>query len=207
MKELEINFGMGVGLPWEKITEGYMVKLDLMKSENDVFQQNKLKIIDAALSIEATLERMLLDYFFGGQIYEDVKRYEFENMVLSSSWFTFGNKHRLVITTLKNRGFLCKKDLDLLNSLLHKVAEYRNAFTHGKHKIDTPFCCLTHFKNESIDTELSDDYFIKMEKRFHDCNEILSFLSCRIGYTIGKYSKPPNQDYPSPPDCMKGKYD
>lgn len=207
MKELNIKFGRGSGMVFKKRPKELEVTWDLVREKETIFQHNKLKIIDAALGIESKLESLISVYFFGWQIHEDVRQDEFENLILNSSWLTFGIKHRLVITTLKKLEFLSKKDLDLLNSLLFKVTGYRNAFTHGKLIIDTPFCFLSHFDKDSVETELCDKFFDKVEKRFHDCNEILYFLQCRVGKTLGDYTIKPNQPSPPAPKCLEGNYD
>lgn len=163
-------------------TPGSPVNLGIAKENLEAARENGKKVIMGALAIERQLEDIISLYLF----LENKKKTKFfRSNILSSDWFTFSAKRKIVIAIInhenKNKKLLSGKNKSGIESNLSKIIKYRNTFAHGDivEKSDGTF--IEYFDGQLKDKRLIDEYWEQLEDIFSETfcqlNDIISSLS------------------------------
>src|SRR5260221_287148 len=86
-------------------------------------RRNRLKVIEGALSVERTLESVIVYYFFGDA---HERRAVFESMILGSDWCSFAAKRKLIDHIIDDRNLLQGNEKNIFENVMRKVISYRN---------------------------------------------------------------------------------
>lgn len=137
-------------------------------------KRNGGQILYAAISVEQRLEELLLDYFMPENRGDHSKRYLLKNEVLTSSYISFHAKKEIVFKIIASAKMLKGKEQDTLQNSLKKIAEWRNAFAHGKIQHDVPRgCYIEYYSGRRKEIDLDDAYWMQVERTFVSCDKIL----------------------------------
>lgn len=166
MKIIEVKIGL--------ILEAFDGKpahydVNTIGSITNPFDKNKLKIIDAAYTIEGLLDTIISYYFFGEDKKDDESKNNFNSLILSSDWCTYSSKRKLIIEIVNELELLEGKEKDTYFQLLRKVMSYRNAFTHGEMRTNGDEIRLKYFEGKPQLKTIDDELLNKIEKDLNDC--------------------------------------
>lgn len=140
---------------------------------------NKLRILEAAISVERQLNTVIAHYFFVGLN----RKKEFEALVLDSDWCSFSAKRKLVNYIINDAGLLEGKDKEDFDKLLREVMSVRNACAHGTLSTNGTKVWLNYFECGPRQKELSDDFLNQTEAMLEKAiNQALN-LTIKIGAT------------------------
>ncbi|MES2726101.1 MAG: hypothetical protein V4643_03285 [Bacteroidota bacterium] len=156
---------------------------DLMLQIMTPIETNKARILDAAIEIERTIERIISHHFFGYEEERQAKADEFTNQILNSDWCTFSSKRKLLSHIININTYLEGKEKSNYEALLKKTMSHRNAFAHGELSTDGREVRLKFFESNLRIITLTDDYFDKVEKELNECWEI----SRQVGLNSGAF--------------------
>jgi hypothetical protein len=123
-------------------------------------RRNRLKVIEAALSVENQLDTVIAHYFFGSS---HERRAVFESLVLGSDWCSFAAKRKLITHIINEQMLLQGRDKQDFDNLIRKVMSVRNAFAHGKISSDDKRVWLSFFAGTPQKVELTDEYLTDVE--------------------------------------------
>lgn len=140
-------------------------------------RKNGGNVLYATTSIEQQLENILMQYFMGPFIKHEDRRVLFEREILQSTALGYKAKKELVSTIVRHENLLDTKKLNLLQTILKQIMDWRNAFAHGKLVYDTEKGCSLRYYSGSAKTQhLTDDYWSDVEKYFQECIELLQIV-------------------------------
>jgi hypothetical protein len=149
------------------------------------FEENKLKIIDAACFIEEHLEKIIIHYFFGREIPENkVKSEKFKSFVLSSDWCSFSSKRKIVQHIINEEALLKGSEKNDYESLLRKTMSYRNSFTHGTMSTNGEVVKLKFYEGNPKVVTIDDDYLNAIEKDLGKAFQMTFDLAIKIGAIV-----------------------
>lgn len=154
------------------------------------FEENKLRIIDAAYFIEEHLEMIITHYFFGRKIPENKEKSEkFKSFVLSSDWCSFSSKRKLILHIVSEESLLKGSEKNDYESLLRKTMSYRNAFTHGTMATNGEIIRLKFYEGSPKIKTIDDDYLSEIEKDLNLAFQMTFDLAIRIGAIVPHETK------------------
>ena len=138
-----------------------VVQTGVAKTIVETAHQNRLSVIESALSVERTLEEVIIRYFLGDS-HNMVEA--FESLILHTDWCSFAAKRRLVNHIIKDKNLLGDRELKNFDELLGNVMSFRNAFTHGRIRGEAKGrVFLSYFKVSPKDVELTDEFLTHVE--------------------------------------------
>lgn len=143
-------------------------------------RQNRLRVIEGALSVENQLDAVILHYFFG---MSHEKRDAFKSLILDSDWCSFAAKRKLILHIINDMNLLQGTDKPEFDECLRKTMSLRNAFAHGKLSSDATRVWLSFFEGTPRKQELTDDYLTSVETTLRTAFDRVFALSVHIGAT------------------------
>jgi hypothetical protein len=142
-------------------------------------KRNGEKVIAIALMVERILESIVVHYLFKNPSPE---REFFEAHVVSSDWFSFSSKKRLVVSIVNLGNYMQGPSKAGLERSLKAVMELRNAFAHGDITVDAKGrYVIRYFSGAPKEMELDDSYWTAVERQLHDCIRTLDQLMVSMG--------------------------
>jgi len=130
---------------------------------NERVNLRKEKIISGAVAIEDVIKNILLT-----TIFEEIStnRELITLSILDSDWCSFGAKRKLLNVAIDTFQLFKGKEKSTLDKHLSKVMKYRNAFAHGSIISKDGVYYLKYFDSKSIEQELDDEFWEKIETCF-----------------------------------------
>jgi len=126
---------------------------ELIERKAEVFDQNKLEVLNAFSTIEFYIS-YLLSYEFLGP-YDKKRKEEFEKFnskIIHTSWFNFNEKRKMTVEILV-RDIEDKTEKKKIESIFRKIMDYRNALAHGKFITDGTRSILEFYQGELKEEE------------------------------------------------------
>ena len=134
------------------------------------------EILWATICLEQKMETAISEYFFGKEL-PNHKRHIFEHEVLQTSSFQFSAKKHLIHVISKEQSLFSGKEISLLQGVLKKVMNWRNAFAHGSLKIDaTKGIILEYYSGGHKYKTLNQDFWVEVEDVFGKGDKLVSRL-------------------------------
>ena len=126
-----------------------------------IYRDNAKTIIFAASHVENRLAAGVGKYFFGDN--RDLF-FEFDNLVLSSDYFSFSSKRKTFLYIVRKQKILKGSECADLERLLAKSIKYRNMFTHGTPIYSGSRCILHYFEGCKKEKEITDSFLSTVEE-------------------------------------------
>jgi hypothetical protein len=146
------------------------------------FDENKLIILDSAISIENLLETIISHYFFDRNNPNNKEKAEkFKSLVLASEWCSFSSKRKLIIHIVNELLLLKGFEKNDYENLLRKIMNYRNAFAHGEMSTNGEIVKLKFFEGAPKIITIDDTYLSEVEKDLNTCFKMTMDLAFNIG--------------------------
>jgi hypothetical protein len=158
-------------------------------------RNNKLKILEAALTIEDRIVSIISHWFFGRT---HDRKSSFDSQILKSETCTFATKRRLLNDIIEQGGFLEAKEKDRLASSLRKVMSFRNAFAHGELSSDGSKVWLSYFERSPKEQELTDEFLTLVETALFETHDALKELALKTGTNLASSDDEPKKPIPDP---------
>jgi hypothetical protein len=141
--------------------------------EADLFDKNKLQVLNAFSTIEDYISRLILYDFLGK--YDENRNEEFEKFkskIINTSWFNFNEKQKMIVDILSKK-INIKGDKEKIKQLFISIMNIRNSIAHGKFLTDGNKSVLEYYQSKLISLELSEDYWDKVESKMYEAYQIL----------------------------------
>ena len=181
MRQLKFMFTCGVEIPAHST-----VKMEDVMPLLEQARQNKLMVVETALTVESQLNSIIAHYFFGEN---HLKQKIFDELVLNSDWCSFAARRKLVNHIINEFSYFegsAKNDFD---ASLRKTISYRNAFTHGELSSDGKRVWLSFFEGTPRKEELTDQFLEKVETVLIETFHTVHKLAQKIGAIKGTGSE------------------
>lgn len=154
-------------------TEEHSIDIEKLNEGMNIVFENKSLILMTTYNIEASLESIIVRYFFNEKnAYNDFKRETFSNQVIKSNWCTFAAKWKLVSHFCSE--YMSEKEIDPIKKLVYKAIDVRNAFVHGTITTQSDgFVTLSWFKEKPIHEVMDEKFIDETESTLKDCIEAI----------------------------------
>jgi len=157
-------------------------------------RQNKLAVLEGALTVENWLSKMISHFFFSQN---DDKKVIFDEMVINSDWCSFAAKRKLLLYIINKEKLLHGSEKEKFDAELRKVMSLRNAFAHGKLSSDGNAVWLSYFDGSPHKQELTDQYLTDVESRLQSAWECCIELAQKMGAIKSVKAVAPNCTIPT----------
>lgn len=141
-------------------------------------QENRLRVIEAALVIEKQLNTVLAHYFFSEA---EEQKSIFTSLVLNSDWCSFASKRKLLKHLINLKDWIVGQEKNDFDFLLRDVMSFRNAFTHGMLSDDGQSVRLSYFEGGPQERELTGEFLTEIEAKLSQAHDGILMLSAQIG--------------------------
>lgn len=139
---------------------------------------NSQEVISSALAIEKHLEDAISFFLFGKDL---AKRAFFESAILTSDWFGFSAKRKVLMSILNESSALEGEEKASFDRSMSKVMKYRNAFAHGEVSQSQEGVFLRFFEGQSRQQELTDAYWEQVEADFNEAHDRANAMLFKMG--------------------------
>ena len=139
-------------------------------------RRNANKVLSAGLFVEREIEAIIANYL---HVHQSEQKTFLTRHVLGSDALSFAAKRRVVLTLVREQGWLSGKELDSLDDQLRKVMSFRNALTHGNIIEKTPGTVLEYFEGKPREELLDDAYWDKVVATFDAVTKHLESIKAR----------------------------
>jgi hypothetical protein len=151
MKLIVLPFRFELTLP------GEVVNITELQAEIQRRKSRAAEVVASAHSIEQSMTDVIKAFLFADLAPD--KRQFIEGELLSSDWFTYAGKRKLLNALISRFDLLLGVERAALDEALSKVGSYRNALTHGIITYDSANFVVRFYEGGPREKILDDDYW------------------------------------------------
>jgi hypothetical protein len=150
------------------------IELKPLSEKLNQARENGGMVIWASISVEHTIEHIIVDYLFGPCLGVNKPRDFFISEIIRSSVMSYAVKKKLVSNIINELNLLDGKQKPKLESGLKKIMEYRNAFAHGELSVDsTSGVNLKFYSGTTKAWKLDDNFWESLTADYQSANNLL----------------------------------